>query len=192
MRAGARAGERPARWWQSQGKREPSQYTFPLSGTSARGSAGRFACQRPRRLCMASCLTRTFWHSAVLVGWLSARPGHPRSPSADDNRPIAGPGGARSVVAESVFLKQQLLILNRPRKRAPNLRLTDRVVTGVCALLMRPTRLVRTAIVLKPATLFRLHRALKTRKYRMLFVHSTKEARAREGRAATWWPPWST
>src|SRR5262245_17303094 len=34
---------------------------------------------------------------------------------------------------------------------------------------MRPTRLVRSAIVLKPATLLRLHRALKTRKYRLLF-----------------------
>src|SRR5262245_51624214 len=48
---------------------------------------------------------------------------------------LAGPAGARSVVAESVLLKQQLLILNRTRKRAPNLRLTDRVVAGVCALL---------------------------------------------------------
>jgi putative transposase len=64
---------------------------------------------------------------------------------------LAGPGGARSVVAESVLLKQQLLILNRTRKRAPNLRLTDRVVVGVGALLMRPTRLVHAAIVLKPA-----------------------------------------
>ena len=45
---------------------------------------------------------------------------------------LAGPGGARSVVAESVFLKQQVLILNRTRKRAPNLRLTDRVVAA-CA-----------------------------------------------------------
>ena len=51
---------------------------------------------------------------------------------------LAGPDGARSLVAESVLLKQQLLILNRTRKRAPNLRLSDRVVAGVCALLMRP------------------------------------------------------
>src|SRR5262245_60797868 len=34
---------------------------------------------------------------------------------------------------------------------------------------MRPSRLVRAAIVLKPTTLFRLHRALKARKYRLLF-----------------------
>jgi hypothetical protein len=43
------------------------------------------------------------------------------------------------------------------------------VVAGVCTLLMRPRRLVRAAIVLKPSTLLRLHRALTTRKYRRLF-----------------------
>jgi len=88
---------------------------------------------------------------------------------------LAGPGGARSVVAESVLLKQQLLILNRSRKRAPNLRLADRIVAGVCVLLVRPSRLVRSAIVLKPATLFRLHRALKTRKYHLLFSHAVRK-----------------
>jgi hypothetical protein len=31
---------------------------------------------------------------------------------------LAGPGGARAVVAESVLIKQQLLILNRSRKRS--------------------------------------------------------------------------
>jgi hypothetical protein len=46
------------------------------------------------------------------------------------------------------------------------------MVAGVCALLMRPRRLIRSAIVLKPSTLLRLHRALTTRKYRRLF--STK------------------
>src|SRR5260370_27928297 len=82
---------------------------------------------------------------------------------------LAGPGGARAVVAESVLVKKQLLILNRARRRSPNLRLADRVVAGVCTLLMRPCRLVRAAIVLKPSTLLRLHRALTTRKYRRLF-----------------------
>jgi putative transposase len=72
-------------------------------------------------------------------------------------------------VAESLLVKQQLLILNRSRKRSPRLRLCDRVVAGVCALLIRPGRLVRVAIVLKPSTLLRLHRALTTRKYRQLF-----------------------
>jgi hypothetical protein len=82
---------------------------------------------------------------------------------------LAGPGGARSIVAESLLVKHQLLILNRSRKRSPNLRFSDRVVAGACALLVRPRRLIRCAIVLKPSTLLRLHRALTQRKYRRLF-----------------------
>ena len=53
---------------------------------------------------------------------------------------LAGPGGARSVVAESMRVKQQLLIPSRSRKRSPNLRFADRLVAGLCALLMRPRR----------------------------------------------------
>ena len=82
---------------------------------------------------------------------------------------LAGPGGARAVVAESVLVKHQLLILNRSRKRSPNLRPSDRVVAGLCALFMRPGRLIRSAIVFKPSTLLSLHRALIQRKYRRLF-----------------------
>jgi transposase InsO family protein len=82
---------------------------------------------------------------------------------------LAGPGGVRAVVAESVLVKQQLLILNRSRKRSPRLRLGDRMVAGLCALLMRPRRLARVAIALNAATLLRFHRALVTRKYRRLF-----------------------
>jgi hypothetical protein len=32
---------------------------------------------------------------------------------------LAGPGGLRSVVAESALIRHQLLVLNRGRKRAP-------------------------------------------------------------------------
>ena len=59
---------------------------------------------------------------------------------------LAGPGGARSVVAESVLVKHQLLILNRSRKRSPNLRASDRVVAGRCAVSMRPGRLIRSRL----------------------------------------------
>jgi len=80
------------------------------------------------------------------------------------------PGGARAVVAESLLLKHQLLILNRSRTRAPNLRPIDRVIAGLCSGLMRPSRLLRSAIVLKPATIMAFHRALVKRKYRLLFT----------------------
>jgi putative transposase len=46
---------------------------------------------------------------------------------------LAGPGGARAVVAESVLVKHQLILRSRSRTRAPNLRPSDRVVAGLCA-----------------------------------------------------------
>src|SRR5215467_9571761 len=81
---------------------------------------------------------------------------------------LARPGGLRSVVAESVLVRHQLLILNRVRKRAPNLRATDRIIAGLCTLFMRPARVLRSSIVLKPSTLLHLHSLLCKRKYRML------------------------
>src|SRR5499433_3699131 len=82
---------------------------------------------------------------------------------------LARPGGLRSVVAESVLVRHQLLILNRGRKRAPNLRATDRIIAGLFTVFMRPARVLRSAIVLKPSTLLHLHSVLCNRKYRMLF-----------------------
>jgi hypothetical protein len=73
---------------------------------------------------------------------------------------LLGPGGARSIVAESLLLKHQLLILNRSRQRAPNLSASDRILAGWLALWPRPTRLFRSAIVLKPSTLLGLLQAM--------------------------------
>ena len=39
----------------------------------------------------------------------------------------------------------------------------------MCALIIRPARLIRSAITLKPSTLLNLHQAMKNRKYRLLF-----------------------
>lgn len=83
---------------------------------------------------------------------------------------LFGPGGARSVVAESLLVKHQLVIANRSRTRAPRLRSSDRIIFGICAVLMRPTRLLRSAIILKPSTILSFDRALVNRKYRLLFA----------------------
>ena len=94
------------------------------------------------------------------------------------------PGGVRSLVAESLLLKHQLLsinllissldstnrfgqvygtsdasktqsglIVNRSRHRSPTLSSWDRILAGWMALLVRPSRLLRSAIVLKPSSL---------------------------------------
>jgi putative transposase len=98
---------------------------------------------------------------------------------------LSRPGGLRSVLAESVLLKHQLQILNRSRRRAPNLHASDRLIAGLCALLVRPGRLVRSAIVVKPSTLLNFHRALVQRKYvrRILAAHYHPSA---DGDAPSW------
>jgi hypothetical protein len=87
---------------------------------------------------------------------------------------LLGPGGARSVVAESLLVKHQLMILNRSRTRAPDLRSSDRFIVGFCAILMRRVRLLRAAIVLKPSTILRFHRELVNRKYHLLFTPKSR------------------
>ena len=41
---------------------------------------------------------------------------------------LLGPGGVRSLVAESLLLKRQLLIVNRSRRQSPNLSARDRIL----------------------------------------------------------------
>src|SRR5207247_6844290 len=66
-------------------------------------------------------------------------------------------------------MRHQLLILNRGRKRAPNLRASDRIIAGLCTLFIRRARVLLSAIALRPSTLLRLRDLLRKRKYRMLF-----------------------
>jgi putative transposase len=82
---------------------------------------------------------------------------------------LAQPGGLRAVVAESVLMRHQVLILNRGRKRASNLQSSDRIIAGLCTLFMRPARVLRSAIVLKTSTLLHFHKILLKQKYRLLF-----------------------
>jgi len=83
-------------------------------------------------------------------------------------------GGARAVIAESLLLKHQLLILNRSRGKAPRLRTLDRILLGLGAMLVAPQRMLKIAVAVRPATLLRFHRALVRRKYQWLFSASTR------------------
>ena len=82
---------------------------------------------------------------------------------------LLGPGGAKAVVADSLIMKQQLLIINRSRQRAPNLSVLDRFLFGFWSLFLNPRRILRTAIIIRPSTLLTFHNALKQRKYRLLY-----------------------
>jgi putative transposase len=82
---------------------------------------------------------------------------------------LARPGGLSVVAAESLAVKQQLLIMMRAQHRAPKLTSRDRLVLGVCALFVSPKRLRKLAVILKPSTLLGFHHALVKRKYRLLY-----------------------
>jgi hypothetical protein len=53
------------------------------------------------------------------------------------------PGSACAVIAESLLLKHQLLVLNRSRKKAPRLGALDRVLLGLGATLVSPQRILK-------------------------------------------------
>src|SRR5689334_7516460 len=66
---------------------------------------------------------------------------------------LCGPGGVRTVIAENLLLKQQLIVLRRGRQRAPNLTRSDRLVYGFWSLFLAPGRLRKVAVALRPSTL---------------------------------------
>src|SRR5262245_36848457 len=82
---------------------------------------------------------------------------------------LCGPGGVRAVMAENLLLKQQLIALRRARRRAPNLTQSDRLRCGFWSLFLRPERIRKVAIALRPSTHLTFHQALVRRKYRRLF-----------------------
>ena len=76
---------------------------------------------------------------------------------------LCGPGGVRAVIAENLVLKQQLIILRRARRRAPNLTRRDRLLCGFWSIFLRPGRIRRVARALRPSTLLSFHQALVRR-----------------------------
>jgi putative transposase len=78
---------------------------------------------------------------------------------------LPGPGGARAVVADSLLIKQQLLVISRSRRRAPNLSALDRFLLGFWSLFLSPRRIQRAAVIIRPSTLLKFHDLLKKRKY---------------------------
>ena len=96
-------------------------------------------------------------------------------------------GGLGAVAAESLAVKHQLLIMKRAQGRAPNLTSWDRLVLGVCALLVSPKRLSKMAVILKPSTLLCFHHALVKRKYRLLYSPRAPAPRTQRSIKRTHW-----
>ena len=84
------------------------------------------------------------------------------------------PGGVKTVRAENLILKHQLMTLTRQRTRAPQLTTFDRVLFGYLAFFISKERLKKIAVSLKPATILKFHQALVKRKYRDLYSRQTR------------------
>ena len=82
---------------------------------------------------------------------------------------LVQPGGYRTLIAENLLLKQQLIIHNRVRQRSPNLTTHDRTTLGFLSPFLSPRRIYRAAIIIQPSTLLRFHTALVKRKYHQLY-----------------------
>jgi len=80
------------------------------------------------------------------------------------------PGGYRAIVAENLLLKHQLIVHSRSHKRVPKLSALDRELLGFWTTFLAPRRLLRAAILIKPATLLKFHSALVKKKYRLLYT----------------------
>jgi hypothetical protein len=87
---------------------------------------------------------------------------------------LSGPDQVRAVIAENLLLRQQLIVLRRPRQRAPNLTSTERVLCELGSIFLRPGRIHKVAIGVRPSTLLAFHQALARRKYRRLFSSSRR------------------
>ena len=79
------------------------------------------------------------------------------------------PGGIKAIIAENLLRKQQLIVLGRSRRKAPNLRTSDRFILGGLSLFISVRRRLSVAVIIRTSTLLKVHRALVKRKYRRLF-----------------------
>jgi putative transposase len=84
-------------------------------------------------------------------------------------------GGVRAVAAENIVLRQQLIMLSRNHKRAPKLTFFDKITFGILTSMISLKRLQRIAVIIKPATLLKFHKALVNRKYSLLFSNKSRK-----------------
>ena len=60
------------------------------------------------------------------------------------------PGGIKSVIAENLMLKQQLIVMARTKLTSPNLKASDRFIFGYLSLFISEPRRSLTAVIVPP------------------------------------------
>ena len=90
------------------------------------------------------------------------------------------PGGVKVVMAETIAMKQQLIVMNRGRSRSPKLITSDRFLFGILAIFIAGSRLKKIAVIIKPTTLLAFHKSLVNRKYSRLYSNKTRRIPGRK------------
>ena len=90
------------------------------------------------------------------------------------------PGGVKVVMAETIAMKQQLIVLNRGKRRPPKLTTSDRFLFGILAIFIGGSRLKKIAVIIKPTTLLAFHKSLVNGKYSRLYSNKTKRISGRK------------
>jgi len=90
------------------------------------------------------------------------------------------PGGVKVVMAETIAMKQQLIVMNRGKRRSPKLTTSDRFLFGISAIFIGGSRLKKIAVIIKPTTLLAFHKSLVSRKYSRLYSNKTKRIPGRK------------
>ncbi|HIG40253.1 MAG: hypothetical protein ABGY96_07900 [bacterium] len=85
-------------------------------------------------------------------------------------------------MAESIAMKQQLIVMNRARKRSPALVTRDRFLFGLLVILVGERRLQKIAVIIKPATILAFHQVLVKRKYGKLYSNRANKIPGRKAR----------
>ena len=91
------------------------------------------------------------------------------------------PGGTRTIIAENIALRRQLLILSRKQKSSPNLQTSDRFTFAWCAEYLSPQKLLKNALIIKPETILKFHKHLKEKKYSQLYTSKPRRKSGPKG-----------
>ena len=87
---------------------------------------------------------------------------------------LIGSGGVKAIIAENLIIKQQLIVLNRPRKKGPSLTTLERITFALLAFVVTPKRILKSCVIFKPQTWLDFRNYLVKRKYSKLFSAKQK------------------
>jgi len=89
-------------------------------------------------------------------------------------------GGVHAVMAETLLVKHQLVVMKRSQRRA-KLSSFDRVVFGLLSLIINPTCFSKVAVIIRPSTLLRFHQALVKKNTSSCSLHASIQSQAQKG-----------